>query len=121
MTAMEIIDELDAQEPNIFETEQKLRWLSTLDGQIYDELVKTHHGRVFASFPYESGDEELLVPFPYGEDIYINYLLAKLHSATGETKRYVNAMQLYNQAYLNYAHEYNRTHMPRKAGRRFRF
>ena len=42
MTAGEAIHRVDELEPNQFSDAQKLRWLSNHDGQIYEELVKTH-------------------------------------------------------------------------------
>ena len=39
MKAMDIIDRLDGLEPNQYSPEQKLRWLSILDGKIYEEVL----------------------------------------------------------------------------------
>ena len=40
MKAMDIIDRLDGLEPNQYSPEQKLRWLSILDGKIYEEVLR---------------------------------------------------------------------------------
>ena len=40
MKAMDIIDRLDGLEPNQYSPEQKLRWLSILDGKIYEEVQR---------------------------------------------------------------------------------
>lgn len=42
MQAADIISEVDALEPNQYGMEFKLRWLSDLDGQIFDEVMKQH-------------------------------------------------------------------------------
>lgn len=42
MTVSELITEVDALEPNQYNIEFKIRWLSDLDGQIFDEMIITH-------------------------------------------------------------------------------
>lgn len=42
MTAGDIISKVDMLEPNQYSTTQKLEWLSTLDGKIIDQVIKTH-------------------------------------------------------------------------------
>ena len=71
--AMDMIERLDMLEPNDYAPEQKLRWLSALDGKIYREVIRTHEGGNVWPGPYVRGDEELIVPLPYGEDIYYHY------------------------------------------------
>ena len=53
---MDIIERLDLLEPNDYSPEQKLRWLNTLDGKIYREVIQTHED-VWTPFPdsYVSG------------------------------------------------------------------
>lgn len=116
MTAIEIIEEVDATEPNQYDVKQKLAWLANLDGQIADELINTHEGRRSRYYEYDDGDTELTVPEPYAHDLYLNYLLAQIHNANGETRRYSAAATIYNNAYKQYAAYFNRTHMPRNAG-----
>ena len=76
---MDIIERLDLLEPNDYSPEQKLRWLNTLDGKIHREVIQTHED-VWTPFPdsYVSGEEELLVGEPYGEDLYYYYLQAMI-------------------------------------------
>lgn len=42
MTAGDIIAAVDALEPNQYDTDAKLRWLSILDGKIRDQVIFTH-------------------------------------------------------------------------------
>ena len=112
MTALEVIEAVDALEPNQYDVKQKLSWLATLDGQIANEIIATHEGKKRKFYPYEDGDEELLVQPPYGMDLYTNYLLAQIHHANGESRRYQTAASIYNNLYKNYAMWYNRTHRP---------
>ena len=122
MKAMDIIARLDLLEPNDYSPEQKLRWLCSLDGRIYREVIKTHEG-VWSPFPerYESGEEELLVGEPYGEELYYHYLQAMVAAENGETQRYNKRMTLFNSAYTAFAAWYTRTHRPKRGGECFRF
>ncbi|MBQ6928067.1 MAG: hypothetical protein IJQ36_07140 [Oscillospiraceae bacterium] len=122
MTAMEIIERLDLLEPNDYAPEQKLRWLSTLDGKIYREIIRTHEGGGAWPGPYLHGDEELIVPLPYGEDIYYHYLQAMIAAENSETQRYNKRMTMFNAAYQGWTNWYNASHMPLGAVHgRFRF
>ena len=122
MKAMDIIDRVDLMEPNDYSPEQKLRWLNTLDGKIYREVIQTHED-VWTLFPdsYVSGEEELLVGEPYGEDLYYYYLQAMVAAENGETQRYNKRMTLFNSAWQGWVNWYNRSHMPHKRGAGFRF
>ena len=46
MKAIDIIERVDLLEPNDYSPEQKLHWLSSLDGKIFREVIKTHEGAV---------------------------------------------------------------------------
>lgn len=120
--AMEIIERLDLLEPNDYAPEQKLRWLSTLDGKIYREVIRTHEGGNAWCGPYLRGDEELIVGLPYGEDIYYHYLQAMIAAENSETQRYNKRMTMFNAAYQGWTNWYNMSHMPLGSVRgRFRF
>ncbi len=122
MKAMDIIDRVDMMEPNDYPPEQKLQWLSTLDGQVYREVLRTHEGCGVWNGVYETGQEELLIGPPYGEDIYYYYLQARIAQENSETQRYNKRMVLFNNAYQAWTNWYNRTHMPAGAREnRFRF
>ena len=119
---MDIIERLDLLEPNDYSAEQKLHWRCSLDGRIYREVIQTHED-IWSPFPdcYESGDEELLVSEPYGEDLYYYYLQAMVAAENGETQRYNKRMTLFNSAYQGWANWYNRTHQPRRRRPGFHF
>lgn len=124
MTIAEVISKTDKLCPNQYDTETKLAWLSQLDGRIYDELWKSHWDRERDSFEnYESVSEELLVPFIYGDDLYVYYLCGKIAAQNGETAKYNQFIELYNTEYQTYCDYYNRTHMPKPKwwANRFKF
>ena len=116
MKAIEAIENVDALEPNQYDTQQKLDWLAVLDGQIAEEVFNTHEGEEHSYQAYTTGSEELLIKPPYAQDIYTNYLLAQIHNANGETRRYQTAAAIYNNAYKLFTSWHNRTHMPEWAG-----
>ena len=123
MKIAEAISLVDNLMPNHYDNEIKIRWLSKLDGQIFIELICRHERdkdmpAVFEA--YTEPEQELLVPFPYGEDVYSNYLMAEIARANGENDRYNDSIALYNAAYSRYQACYRRTHMPLSGGR-FRF
>lgn len=102
MKAMDIIDRLDGLEPNQYSPEQKLRWLSILDGKIYEEVLRPREAEPKGFTEYVNGNEELLVPFPYGDDVYLNYLQAMVALENAETQRYNKRLQFFNNAYAGY-------------------
>jgi hypothetical protein len=116
MTVMEAIGHVDAVKPNGYSQNEKLRWLSVLDGTVKAEIIDTHEGAENVIFaPYgEHTDflQELLVPAPYDE-VYIRWLEAQIDYASGEYGKYNNSVKLFNTAYAAYEKYYNRTHLPR--------
>ena len=122
MKAIDMIERVDLLEPNDYSPEQKLHWLQSLDGRIFRELVETHEQAETETLPaYVSGDEELLVGEPYGEDLYYYYLQAMIAAENSETQRYNKRMTLFNSAYTAFSAWSVRTHRPRQAGDHFRF
>ena len=69
---------------------------------------KSMHYKGFTE--YVNGNEELLVPFPYGDDVYLNYLQAMVALENAETQRYNKRLQFFNNAYAEYQNWYNRNH-----------
>lgn len=124
MTIKEAIGLVDKLKPNQYQFTLKAKWLSKLDGQIFKEVFATHECcpiEVFAGYDDASPDQELLVPYPYDEDIYNYFLQAQIDKENGETAKYNQSVTLYNTAYFNFQSWYNRTHKPLSGGTRFRF
>lgn len=96
--------------PSQYTEDVFMRWLSDLDGKVYNDLmVGLEECPETAPGVYTDVDTELLIPYPY-EDLYINYLCAKIHQQNADYDRYTNSMIEYNNAYSNYAAMYVRTH-----------
>lgn len=128
-TAIKIVDEL---KPNTYSEVMKVQWLSRLDGFIHREILSTHEDNPLVSEDNPDGsfagytadtnqDTELLVPFPYDEDVYNFYLQARIDNANGETNKYNQSISLYNSAITLFQNYWNREHTPLKKGQRFRF
>lgn len=120
MTIIEAINQIDAKKPNTYEQQEKVRWLSTLDGHIKRIIIDTHEGAEDIEFTgYDDTTDvmsELLVPAPYDE-IYLFYLESKIDYYNGEYNKYNNSVTMYNNAFSEYANYYNRSNMPKNNGR----
>ena len=124
MTIQESIDLVNRLKPNQYSVETKVAWLSKLDGQIFKEVLQTHMGspaESFEGYEHASTDTELLVPYPYDEDIYNYFLQCQIDRENGEVAKYNQSMVLYNNAFLRFQNWYNRTHVPLPAATRFMF
>lgn len=97
-----------------------IRWLSELDGMVKSNIINTHEGGDGENLkPYTEDDmlKTLLIPFPY--DGAYEYWLSAKDYATTDTKRYANAMNMFNSVYTAFERAYNRKHMP--IGKKLKF
>ena len=122
MTIMEAIHRIDSVKPNRYSQQEKVQWLSALDGIIKREIIDTHEGAMEIDFEGYGDDTDLktklLIEAPYDE-IYLFWLESKIDYWNGETKKYNNSMAMYNTALGEFSKYYNRTHKP--LGRKFKF
>jgi len=124
MTIEEAIALTDRLKPNQYEHEQKVKWLSKLDGMIFREIIQTHDGNTIESFEgYEDSDPdtELLVPYPYDEDVYNYFLQAQIDKENGEFGKFNQNITMYNNSYKIFQDYYNRTHLPLPAKSFFKY
>ena len=124
MTIAEAISLVDKLKPNQYTEVMKKSWLSKLDGLVFKEVFQTHEDNPVESFEgYEEAgmETELLIPYPYDEDIYNYFLQASMDKENGETAKYNQSITLYNNAFLTFQNYYNRTHKPISSGTRFIF
>ena len=141
MRIREAIDKVDAIKPNAFSIEDKVRWLSYVDGHIKNETIDSHMEEEPTSpliiFPEEDEeildvpedvntryttddlDVQLLAPYPYDE-LYVAYLKMKIDEENGETQRYNNSATMYNAYYDEYIKAYNKDHKPIRADMKYR-
>ena len=124
MTIMEAISRIDEVKPNSCSLPEKIRWLSTLDGVIKTQIIDTHEDGLKINFEGYKEDCDLsinlIVPAPY-DDIYLRWLEAQIDYTNGEYGKYNNSLTAFNDTYSQFEKYYNRTHMPKSKGNRFKF
>lgn len=119
----EVISIVDALKPNTYSREDKVKWLSNLDGRVKAKIIDAHenHAQIyFYGYDEDDMDTELLVPAPYDE-MYLRWLEAQIDYYNSDDDRYNNAIILFNNIYKDYKEHYTRTHMPISHGNRFIF
>lgn len=115
-TIIEVIHRINTIKPNNYAQAEKIKWLSSLDGIVKKDIIDKHEGGDNVKFDgYKENidlNQELLVPAPY-DDIYLFWLEAQINYWNGEIDKYDNSMEMFNQAFSNYAKYYKQTHMPK--------
>lgn len=115
MTIQAAIDLIDSLKPNMFSDQQKVAWLSDLDGMIWREIIQTHEGAPETTFTgYDQDtqpDTALLAPAPYS-DVYKHYLASRMDIANRDNNEYAKDMALFTTAWQTLCDYWNRTYMP---------
>ena len=122
MKIIEAITRCDDLKPNGYTTEDKIEWLSRLDGRIKNDIIDNHEGAedvVFNGYTADTNTEtELIVAAPY-DDLYIHWLHAQIDYANGEIYKYNNCMAMFNASLQTFSNYYKRTHMPSASSIRY--
>lgn len=121
MTIREAIEQVDRLKPNQYGEQDKIAWLSKLDGRLYRETVQTHETAAadFQGYPETVDLEtELLAAWPYDE-LYRWYLEMMIDDADGETVLYNNSAAKFNTTLAAWQAWYNRENMPVQRVTRF--
>lgn len=121
MTVQECIDIVDNVKPNQYSKEDKVGWLSFVDGIIINDVLKTHEdyrGQYddFTGYNPERTDIGLVAPPPY-DRLYVAFLKMKIDEENGETARYNNSAAMYNAYMMEYRKYYNKIHVPLQKNR----
>lgn len=120
MTVNDVLSSLDELTPNAYTTEQKLRWLRALEGQLHSQIVTAHRGLEDVPAPSAmTPDTALLAGDDYGE-LYVLYLQAQMARADGEAGRYNDAAAGYHAALVNWSNALRRAYLPRAAAESWR-
>ena len=111
-TFKEIITRVDEIKPNAFSENLKLSWLTSLNGKIAADVFLMDIAEI-RELPHgtEAIDCEPLVGFPH-EEVYDEYLAAKIDAANGEANEYQNRMQIYDAYYINFVSWFKSTYDP---------
>ena len=122
MKLIEAINMIDALVPNSYTQEDKIRWLSNLDGTIKKNIIDKHDGGeevTFEGYTAETPlEKELLVPAPY-DVVYGYWLQAQIDYWNQELSKYNNSITMYNTAYSEFERWYIRNHMPKEQKLKF--
>lgn len=121
MTIRECIDRVDNVKPNQYGDDDKVRWLSFLDGIIINDVIKTHEGYegeydLFDGYSVDNMNTSLIATAPY-DMMYEAYLKMKIDEENGETARYNNSATMFNSYLDAYKKHYNKHHMPLQTAR----
>ena len=99
MRIIDAINQTDSLTPNVYSTEEKVRWLSQVEGLV---LATVSSGQVFQGYDGDTDtDTEMKIPSPY-DTIYLRWLEAQIHYHNGEMDRYNNAIVLYRDLLEGY-------------------
>lgn len=116
MTIQEAINKIDRLKPNHVSDEDKIAWLSELDGMIHAEILMHHeHTEEQEEYKGYDGDtdlnQKLIAPFPYDE-IYVHWLASNIDQVNLEIQKYNNDRALFNNAYDTLSDWWTRNFMP---------
>ncbi len=122
MTLLQAIEGIDELMHNTYSQEQKVRWLSSLDAMVKEQLIDTHENPpevIFTGYNEETPlDTVLLIPEPY-DPCYLHWLEAQICYHNGEYGKYNQALQQHKAVFSAYVNRYNATHMPK--GQQFQY
>lgn len=100
MTLSEAINLVDASLHNTCTQEEKIRWLSTLEGLA--QVLLFGAGATFDGYDSAHLDAALKIPVPFCE-VYLFWLEAKIHYQNGDFTRFNNANAMFRTAWQRYA------------------
>lgn len=113
MTVQEALTLARRLTPNQYSDDDLRRWLMLCEENIFDSIVLTHDGHMCVPKPTGEDCSELIAPDLFAEDIYINFIQARIAKENLENVKYNQAISLYNDGYLKFAKWYNERHAPR--------
>lgn len=112
MKVNEAITKVDDLEPNTYEDNEKLDWLTELDKRIVIEILNVREREedvVVEPYTEADMDKELLVPAPY-DSLYVQWLMSQIDYYNNEMDRYANSAAMFNQKYQDFTNYWYRTH-----------
>lgn len=113
MTPNKVIELVDSKKPNAYSEEDKISWMSEVDGMVRRLIHKAD-----AQEPYkypEDGDRELLIPAPF-DGAYVFFVEAMIDYHNKEMQNYNNSVSMFSQRFDEYRKAYIRENMPKSAG-----
>lgn len=120
MNIQEALDMADQMKPNMMNRKVKIQFLQELDQLIYAEILLKHVHRpeeeVMPKYDEDTPEgTELLVPDPYGTEMYMYWIMSKIDLLNLEMDKYNNDRALFEHNYEMMSDWWTRTHMPLQA------
>lgn len=110
----EVIERVRRIMPNAIDDKDLGRWLITLDGRIYEELIKADapERKPVHAFP-DDGDKPLLADGPY-DNIYDLYLASMVYFSLGEYGDYNNVVEQFEKTLRDFKAWWRKNHVPKQ-------
>ena len=121
MTLREAITATDALINNEFTDEEKISFISELDGLVFRNIIEPHEGGQAHFEPYDVTTDPstvLLIEDPYAT-AYILWLQSKADYFNGEADKYNNSAAKFLDAYNAFSADYNKRHKTKKKRLKF--
>lgn len=116
MKVIEAIREADNLKPNMFDVEDKIKWLSRLDMRITLELFDKHQSDTealtFTGYGPDDQEKELLVGEPYAE-MYVHWLEAQIDYNNMEYDAFNASNAMFESVFQAFCNAYHSGHMPK--------
>lgn len=113
MTPNKVIERISSVSPDAYSEENKLQWISELDGMVRRLVYQEDEGKPY-KFP-EDMDTELLIPAPF-EGLYELYVMSKIDFHNQEWGKYNNSATTFHSLFDDYKKAYIRENMPKSHG-----
>ena len=107
ITIQKVITKVDSIKPNAYTDEQKVEWISKVEGTIQAEIMDVAESDIVEYDWNTDSETELIVKAPY-YDLYNFYLEAMIDYYNKEFSSYENSMVMFNNAFEEYAKYYQR-------------
>lgn len=123
MTIIGAINRADSLKPNGYTQDDKVYWLSTLDGmvmtQVLDKYLTEEEKAKFNGYTPETDlTTKLLVNEPYS-DMYLLWLQSRIELYDGEIDRYNNTMQTFSGIWSDFEKFITRTKSAKEVNFRY--
>lgn len=98
MKLKEVIENVNELKENAFSEKTLTRWINALEGRIQTEVFLFGPNNI-TKYTWENNQEtDLFVKEPY-EEIYEDYLLARIDLANGEYDKYANSLAKFEEVF----------------------
>lgn len=115
MTVNEAINTAELRMPgNSYSADDKIRWLCTLEVMWARFLRQLGFNAEDVSISQEDGERKLMIEQPYDE-VYVMWLVMKMHYYNGEIELYNNSAEGFNKMFEEAKRAFIRENKPRKS------